>query len=549
MPGPELTRAIDPGPPGQAGSNRHDGSEPSHRWRDYLFPSTGDLIFILFLVALSTGSLATKMLGDAGIGWHIRTGELILESKWVSRVDPFSSTMHGQPWYAWEWLYDVAVGLLHRVAGLNGVVFFSALAIAATFAFAFRRMIFRGTGVVLAVGLVLIAAVASSVHFLARPHVFSWLLTLIWFEVLRNYVREGKARHLFWLPALMLIWVNVHGGFLVGFVLLGAYCLGLVLDRVVGEGASAGNGTGEKTSLQKAQFLAVAGTGSAVVTLVNPYGYRLHEHIYRYLTDRFLMDHIDEFLSPNFHGLPQKFFAILILLGVITAAVARRKIEISELLVMLFAVYSGLYATRNIPVSALLLAMIVGPHLSRAGEGWATGEGVATILTRYSAGYLRFEERMTALEVSLKGHWPAILAILVGSGICLQGDRLGASQFMNAQFDPNRFPKQAVDWLENERVREPVFCVDSWGGYVIYREFPRLQVVVDDRHDLYGSEYLKNYLKIVRVEPGWDQALERTHASWLLLPSQSAAATLLRQIPAWKVTYEDKTAVVFHRVD
>jgi len=549
LPGSELTRAIDPAPPEELASHREDGRKAPRRWQDYLLPSTADLIFVAFLLALSMGSLAMKMLGDGGIGWHIRTGELILESKSVPRVDPFSSTMHGQPWYAWEWLSDVAVALLHRVAGLNGVVFISALAIAATFAFAFRRMIAHGTGVLLAVGLVLIAAVGSSVHFLTRPHVFSWLLTLIWFEILRKYVRDGNARHLLWLPAIMLIWVNLHGGFLVGFVLLAAYGLGLALDCVLGEGASAGNRVPGKISLQRAQSLAAAGTACAAVTLVNPYGYRLHEHIYRYLTDRFLMDHIDEFLSPNFHGLPQKFFAIMILLAIVALAVARRKIAISEMLVVLFAVYSGLYATRDIPVSSLLLAMIVGPHLAQALEAGPQGEGRLHLRTRCRAAYLRFEERMTALEISLKGHWLAILAILVGGWICLQGGRLGDTQFMNAQFDSNRFPKQAVDWLENERVREPLFCIDSWGGYVIYREFPKLQVAIDDRHDLYGSEYLKNYLKIIRVEPGWDQALEETHASWLLLPSQSAAATLLHQVPMWRVTYEDKTGVVFHRMN
>jgi hypothetical protein len=261
------------------------------------------------------------------------------------------------------------------------------------------------------------------------------------------------------------------------------------------------------------------------------------------------MDHIDEFLSPNFHGLPQKFFAIMILLAIVALAVARRKIAISEMLVVLFAVYSGLYATRDIPVSSLLLAMIVGPHLAQALEAGPQGEGRLHLLTRCRAAYLRFEERMTALEISLKGHGLAILAILVGGWISLQGGRLGDTQFMNAQFDSNRFPKQAVDWLENERVREPLFCIDSWGGYVIYREFPKFQVAIDDRHDLYGSEYLKNYLKIIRVEPGWDQALEETHASWLLLPSQSAAATLLHQVPMWRVTYEDKTGVVFHRMN
>jgi hypothetical protein len=71
-------------------------------------------------------SLSVRLLGDAGIGWHIRTGQLILSTHTIPRVDPFSSTMAGHPWFAWEWLYDVLVGWLDTVAGLNGVVFFTA---------------------------------------------------------------------------------------------------------------------------------------------------------------------------------------------------------------------------------------------------------------------------------------------------------------------------------------------------------------------------------------------------------------------------------------
>ena len=546
MPGPDLTKPVDPEPTAHAVSNRQDGPADSSRWL-HLVPSTADLIFVLFLVCLVIGPIAVKLLGDAGIGWHIRTGELILVSKSVPRLDPFSSTMHGRPWYAWEWLYDIAVGALHRVAGLNGVVLLNALAISATFAFAFRKMTARGTGVMLAVVLVLVATVASSVHFLARPHVFSWLLTLTWFEILRNYESNGNVRSLFWLPAIMLVWVNVHGGFLVGFVLLGAFCLALALRFLFRSDRTEANGSAAKSAFQRAEYLGVTGVACAVVTLANPNGYRLHTHIYRYLTDRFLMEHIDEFLSPNFHGLPQKFFAITILLAIVAAATARQKMTISELLVMAFAIYSGLYATRNIPVSALLVVMIIGPHLSQWFARSSESEGPPQVVTRVCAKYIRFEQRMAAQEIALKGHWLPILTIVVGVWVCFHGGRLGSTQLMNTQFDHSRFPMWAVDWLDQEGVREPVFCPDFWGGYVIYREFPRFQVVVDDRHDLYGSDYLKNYLKIVRVEPGWNQALEETHASWLLLPSQSAAATLLRQVPVWKVTYEDKTAVIFHR--
>ena len=109
-----------------------------------MLPSVSDLIFVVLLLSLSIGILAPRLLGDADTGWHIRNGELILTTHSITRVDPFSSTMQGKPWYAWEWLYDSAIGAVHRWSGLNGVVFVSALIIAVTFALMFRLALARG---------------------------------------------------------------------------------------------------------------------------------------------------------------------------------------------------------------------------------------------------------------------------------------------------------------------------------------------------------------------------------------------------------------------
>lgn len=492
--------------------------------------------------AFAAGPLAQKLLGDAGIGWHIRTGQLILQTGAVPRADPFSATMGGQPWYAWEWLYDVVVGWLDQIAGLNAVVFASALVIATTFALVFRRMMARGAGLIVAVVMVLLAVFASSIHFLARPHVVSWLFTLAFFEILREFELDGRVTRLVWLPMITLVWVNVHGGFLVGLALMGFFFVAAIPQATVGR-----NRELRASGVRRMKVLAVATAVCGIATFANPYGYRLHEHIYRYLTDRFLMDHIDEFLSPNFHGAAQKCFAVIILITIAAVAISRRKICVSELLVIAFAVYSGLYAARNIPVASILLVLIIGPRLGAAirsavGEGRLSAGG-GRLLARFAG----FEERMSAQESALRGDWLAVACVLVGVWICLHAGKLGAAQVMNASFDAKRFPVQAVEWLEHQPARSPVFCPDSWGGYMIYRTYPELKTTVDDRHDLYGSEYFKQYLKIVRVEPGWNEALAETRADWLLLPVQSATATLLRQVPAWSVVYSDETAVIFQR--
>ena len=164
-------------------------------------------------------------------------------------------------------------------------------------------------------------------------------------------------------------------------------------------------------------MLTWVGLLSAVATLGNPYGFKLHIHIYRYLSNRFLMDHIDEFQSPNFHYVAQKCFAGILLLTLVALAIKRRETSASQGLVILLAVSSGLYASRNIPVSSLLLILVIGPWLSEAMERYF--EKRASLGLEPALG--NFLRRMGAVELSLRGYlWP-IAALLLACWIALHG--------------------------------------------------------------------------------------------------------------------------------
>ena len=134
---------------------------------------------------MTAGGLATRLLGDAGIGWHIRNGEHILQTHSITRTDSFSVSKAGQTWYAWEWLYDAVIAGTHSSFGLNGVVFFTAFIIALTFALTLRLSLRRGADLPAAGFLLALFALgASMIHLFARPHVLSWLFAVIWFQVL-----------------------------------------------------------------------------------------------------------------------------------------------------------------------------------------------------------------------------------------------------------------------------------------------------------------------------------------------------------------------------
>ena len=498
-------------------------------------PSGADLIFVVLLSVLVFTPLSVRLLGDAGIGWHIRAGRQILATHAIPRVDSFSSTMAGKPWFAWEWLYDVVMGQLEATVGLNGVVWFTAVVIAAVFAWMFRLLIARGTNMLIALLLVLLAVSASMIHFLARPHVVSWLFTLAWFWMLDSSERDcfdgrgGTGRRLWMLPLLMVVWVNVHGGFLVGFVLLGIFLVGAGWTWFTTREGRIEEVLQKISAGKRVRNLVVVGLLSVTASLVNPYGWKLYGHVYHYLSNRFLMDHIDEFQSPNFHGIAQKCFLMLLLITVAVLVVRGRELRMSEGLTVLFAVYAGLYASRNIPVSSILLVMVVGPRVP--APGLARG----------------FFHRMAAVEVGLRGHVWAIVAVVVTLMIAVNSGRVGANVLMDAHFDPKRMPVEAVNFLEQHEVKGPVLTPDYWGGYLIYRLYPKSLVVVDDRHDLYGEEFFKSYLKLIRGERGWEEFLRGHEASWALLPRDSALASLLAVTQGWKQIYADDVAVGFVR--
>src|SRR5271166_196200 len=433
-------------------------AQPSSRALRFLLPSVRDIIFIFLFWSLLAGSLSNRPLADADIGWHIRTGEQILTTHSLPRTDPFSSTMQGQPWFAWEWLYDIQLGVLHQACGLNGVVWLCALLVAAIFALLLSQLLRRGTGLLLAIVLMLLAEAASAIHLYARPHIVSWLSSLLWFVALENWEDWEQREHPgargesavrirarlqacqnrpevnaplgagslprwmpWFFPASMLLWVNLHGGWLFGMALLGIYTVAAFVERVR---ARKNDAFAAIRAALQARALAVVWVASALATLVNPFGWRLHAHIYRYLSDRYLMDRIEEFRSPDFHGWAERSFAVILLLALIAFWGNRGKLCLGHLLVVLLAAYTAFYSSRNIPVSSMLLVLIAGPILWQNLASLANRPRAWQWVRKGATRIVEFSDRMGAQEMELRCHaWP-IFSVVLAFAICLHGGLL-----------------------------------------------------------------------------------------------------------------------------
>src|SRR5579872_7123348 len=135
-------------------------SNPVVRW----LPSLTDVAFLLpiaFLFLVMQG--ARTLLGDGDTGWHVRTGEWMLRNGRIPHTDFFSYTMAGKPWFAWEWLWDLSFGWLHREWGMTAVVLASMVVLGLTFALLFRLILRKCSHPLVAIGVTALAAAGSSI--------------------------------------------------------------------------------------------------------------------------------------------------------------------------------------------------------------------------------------------------------------------------------------------------------------------------------------------------------------------------------------------------
>src|SRR5579863_5152151 len=286
-----------------------------------LMPSMTDVAFLLPMILLFAGLQGVRtLLGDGDTGWHIRVGEWIMAHGQVPHQDMFSFTKPGEPFYAWEWLWDVSFAWVHLHWGLGGVVLVSLVVISTASALLYRLVYRRCGNALVAIVLTGLADCGASIHWLARPHLITMLMMVIFLTILERGRRQGPdargqgtgERRLLWLlPLLMIPWVNLHGGFFVGMILIGAYVGGEVLRAlVVRERAE------RVEAARAAMRYLLALMGCVAASLVNPYFYQLHIHIWGYLRDPYQMKYIMEFQGTNFQYGSAGFLEAMLLLGI-----------------------------------------------------------------------------------------------------------------------------------------------------------------------------------------------------------------------------------------
>jgi len=464
-------------------------------------------------------AMAVRPITDPDFWWHLRTGQLIWESKSIPRQDVFSYTVAGQPWITHEWLTEVILYAVYAFAGQGGLILLFAGIITAAFALSYLQCDGRPY---LASFVVVLAAVSSAVTWGVRPQMLSLVLSAVFLGVLR-LSDKGNAKYLWLLPPLMVLWANLHGSFFLGAVYLAAHTVGVTLDRVFARGEEA------KPDWKDIRRLAAVTTLTAAAPILNPNGIRLLLYPFGTLGSSTMQQYIMEWFSPDFHLAHFLPFALYVLILLVVLGLSHRRPTTTELIFMVGFGYASLRSARQIPFFVLTTTPMLTSQLLHI---WRDSG-----LPNLSATRMRPRGR-----VFLVANWAILAALLAGAAALTSHALLG-----NAAAQRDAFPIRAVDFLEASETSGNTYNLYHWGGYLAWRLYPEHKVFIDGRADVYGDRFIEEYLQVYQLSESWREPLDTHNVSLVIIDKGSPLATTLSACAGWLQVYGDEQAVVLTR--
>src|ERR1044071_6223042 len=463
--------------------------------------------------------LASRPLSDGDFWWHLKTGEYIVRNFSIPRIDFYSFTVPGKPWVAHEWLSEVIFYLVYSRAGFNTLIFIFTVLTALAFWVVFRRTkahpFIKGFTVLVGVWSILPTAGV-------RPRTFTLLFAGIYLAVLRSFVREKETKAIWWLVPLMVLWVNLHAGYLIGLVLIVVTIAGVVLDAwFAGETLS--------PNWPRLKTLVLVFVACLLAVNLNPQGPRIFLFPFEFFMSPVQQDQIVDWLSPDF---PQKELFPLLLLIVLTIAslaLSPKRVRPSELLLYLATLYMTLKSNRHMAIFAL----VAGPMLADYLQHWLDT--------------MRFVRIFGASESRTSSRRKIIFNVILLLPLLACLIKLKSVIYSPPTQEHVGVPLNAVAYLKENGITGNTFTDPNiWGGYLIW-ETPANPVYIDGRIDMYGDEFMREYLGIIHGITRWQEPFDKYGVQIAIVSPTVVLRLQLEQSPQWQQVYRDEMAVVFTR--
>lgn len=452
--------------------------------------------FVLFAFRLGV-----RPIGDNSMLTHIRTGIDMVHGGGIPRSDPYSWTARGARWVVQSWLPEWTYGWAHRLGGYHLVVLEQALLMAGL-AWLVVRLARAGSPLRTGLsGLIVVGMSASS--WSPRPLLFGLICMALTVTIVEH------RRTSWWLVPVVWLWVQSHGSFPLGLAWLGA--------RAVGEGLD------WRAWPRDAMAYVGAFAAGLVVSVVNPLRARLLTFPLTIGSKREAFQNIIEWRSPDFQHGGMRIALVFMTLALLLLVRARLPWRDVVPVVAFFAL--ALVAMRNIPLTAIALAPVLGRVLRRPESAPARPPALAG------------QERMNRA-----------LAVTLGVAFVL----FGLSATSGTGLSLHDYPRDAVTYLDQQGLlAAPHRLVhqDYVGNYLELRYGTRARVFVDDRYDMYPLGVSRDYRRLLGGAEQSLDILDRRGVDVVLWDKDLPLPNLLTLSGRWEQVWSEGTWSIFRRMD
>ncbi len=521
-----------------------------------LYPVVRWIFIVLVLLSALCAGLHT--VADFDMGWQLATGRYVVQHHEIPRTDVLSFTSAGKPW-----VYPPFAGVLFYLTycafGYAGLSWLCALTCLAVVAY----LIFRGVVGPRDIGsavLAMLAVQSIAARTAPRADLFSTVFFAIFLSELWAYHRGARSR-LWLLPGLMLLWVNLHPGFIAGLGAIGAYLLAEAADLLF-----AGRREVVLQRLRKIwPWLAACGAA----TLVNPWGPKIFAAS---LTLSGLTSPAQGKLNSNtfigeFQGVPisryllyqlidlrhlENGFTWLLLIAVILVGAFLWKRQLGAAVIAFVALYAALAHARYMGLFVITIAILGGPFLS---EIFATGSSQSTTakVGETTSLLVRVPDGMATLVTVV---FCAVALLHIADFVSSRTYVVFNADWRFGAGESSWFPERAAAFIRREQLPGNIFEEYALGGYAAWSLGPHYPDFIDGRSDRLSPGLVVEQLKLYSEGPdsqAWQTEADRWNLNVLLVATsgfrglQKLDPFAFCQSAAWRPVYMDDVSLIFLR--
>jgi hypothetical protein len=496
----------------------------------------------MFLILLALGRSA--MLRDPGTFWHTVVGQHILERGCLPHADEFTFTHAGRPWIAQQWLAEIGMAALHAVGGWDAQLAAACAILAVLWAIGFSRLLRGGMSWALAALIIMLAVGASSFHYHVRPHLVTLLLSAWLYGFLCDVDRGARpARSMAWIPLVMIVWVNLHGGAMGGIATLGLVVAGWIAAQAWHSPRCPFRTRMPGPRPPRGGAAAVGGVVlvlCCIAPLLNPYGVALPRVWFTLMSSSVLPGMIEEHGPPN--PADPSFWMFVALAGVylLTLWAGHPKRRRVTWFVPLAWMILGFCRIRHAPIFAAIAPLAIAAMLP----------GMPFIARLRAKGGDLFGRPVSAADRSRAIPAAALVALAGVLVIQVAAWRVPLIGSRWARLDPTVWPTDCLADLRSAMDAmppgAPIINDMRLGGFLIYHE-PRCRIMVDDRCELLGESGLWDYAQLCESEARLQKLIARHDVRLALVRRGTSLEEGLARRPEWRLVTQGQAARLFER--